>query len=85
MSLMNTDVNTEVAAELRAQAARNSKSGTDLAIAIGEDKMWTGRRLGARVQITVSDLTRLSDAIGVDPVAVLAAAIERAKPLAATP
>lgn len=82
---MNTDVNTEVAAELRAQAARCSKTGTDLATAIGEDKMWTGRRLGARVQITVSDLTRLSDAIGVDPVDVLRVATERARPLATTP
>jgi transcriptional regulator with XRE-family HTH domain len=57
----------EVSANVRAELGRQSLTRADLARKLGESDMWLGRRLNDQVPITVDELVRIADALGVAP------------------
>lgn len=72
VSLMFDSLNDTVAAELRAAAARRSIPRAQVARNVGLPAMYVHRRFSAEVDISVGDLVRLCEGIGVEPLDVLA-------------
>lgn len=69
------DWGVHVAGEIRAIAARRGISHARIARRIGRTPMWLSRRLSpSTIQpMTLEELTLIADALGVDPLDVLAA------------
>lgn len=65
-------VNDLVAAELRAHAARKGVTGRGVADRLDLPPMWVQRRLSGTATVSVEDLVRISEGIGVYPLDVLA-------------
>jgi transcriptional regulator with XRE-family HTH domain len=65
------DLNAAVAAEIRAILARRRWRQTQLAERLGVHEMWVSRRLRGVNAITVDDLERIADALGMKPVELL--------------
>lgn len=61
-----------VAANICAELARTGMTRAALARALGHNEMWVSRRLVGRTRITVDELMRIADAIGVPVVSLLA-------------
>lgn len=55
-----------IAIEIRMQLAARNQSQAALARALDEGPMWVSDRLNGRVQMTVMDLARIADALGVN-------------------
>lgn len=72
---MFDNLNASVAAELRAAVARKNIPRSHVAEELDVPVWWVHRRLAGDVEISVGDLVRLSYAIGVEPLDVLAQVI----------
>ena len=60
------DQSSALAASIRAELGRQSKSRAELAREMGVTEMWLSRRLtGRQTPITVDDLARIADGLGV--------------------
>lgn len=57
-----------VAGEIRAQLGRQSISRSELARRLSKDDTWVGKRLNGRTEITLTDLERIADVLGVTAV-----------------
>ena len=62
---MPSSLNDAVAAEVRAEVARQALTQQQVADRIGERQYWVSRRLTGEVQWEVADLVRVADALGV--------------------
>lgn len=60
-------LNAAVAAEIRAILARRGWKQSQLAQRLGVQEMWVSRRLRGINAITVDDLERIADALGIKP------------------
>lgn len=69
-----TTTNEAVAGELRAELARQGLTASQLAQRFGSSDMTVGRRLRGQVPLTLDELDTICDALGLDPLEVLAAA-----------
>lgn len=56
-----------VPALLRAELAKRNIRKSDFAAKLGVSEMWVYRRLTGAVDISLDDLQRMADALGVDP------------------
>lgn len=61
-----------VAAEIRAHLARKRISGRQLARMLDEPPSWAARRLAGDTAMDADDLERIAEALGMDPVELLA-------------
>ncbi len=62
-----TGLNARVAAEVRAELARQGKTSADLAQAVGQSQAWTTRRFSkdkAEVLLTLDDIERVARILG---------------------
>lgn len=59
-------MNDQVAAEIRAWMGRRRINQAALGRALSENEMWVSRRLRGRQPITISDLQRFAEALGVE-------------------
>lgn len=64
---MSTEVDQNVASEIRAQLARHRVSQRTLAERLGVNYMWLARRASGEVPATVGDLHLIADALGIEP------------------
>jgi transcriptional regulator with XRE-family HTH domain len=62
---MPTPIAQSVAAELRAEIARQSLTQQELAERLGERQWWVSRRVTGEVSVTAEDLVRFAAALGV--------------------
>lgn len=57
----------DIPGAIRAEAARQNISRRHLAQQLGENRAWVDRRLTGRVAVTVEELCRIADVLGVRP------------------
>jgi transcriptional regulator with XRE-family HTH domain len=69
--MASTGLNDAVLEEIRVWMARRRLNQSELAELLGEGQPWVSRRLGGRTPLTVDDLQRVADALGVDVLALL--------------
>lgn len=62
---MSGTLASHAAAHLRAEMARREINPAGLARQIGVSEMWVSRRMRGKTQITMEDLERLADALGI--------------------
>jgi transcriptional regulator with XRE-family HTH domain len=63
--MTTTPSDAAVAGEIRAELGRQRLTQIELAIRLGEKRSWVARRLIGETPITVTDLARIADALGV--------------------
>lgn len=54
-----------VAAEIRAELGRQRLSQTDLARRLGVSRPWVSRRLSGQTALSIADIARIADDLGV--------------------
>ncbi len=64
---MSTEVDQNVASEIRAQLARHRVSQRQLAERLHVNYMWISRRASGEVPVTVGDLHSIANALEIDP------------------
>jgi transcriptional regulator with XRE-family HTH domain len=67
----STTLESQVAAEIRAHLARRRMQQAELAGLVGEHPSWVSRRLGETRRITIDDLERIAQALGIGAVELL--------------
>lgn len=73
MRSVNTagELSSRLAAEVRAEMARQQINQQTLAQRLGRSQQWLSRRVTGEVPFDVADLSALSDALGVGPIDLL--------------
>jgi len=67
-NLSRTDtIAAKIAVEIRKELATLNQSQAALARAMGETAMWLSQRLNGTIQMSVNDLARIADALGLTP------------------
>ena len=69
--MQHTDVTAATAGELRGALGKADMSGHEMARQMGESPTWVHRRLKGKTEISIGELARFADVLGVPLVSLL--------------